>query len=179
MEKILKGYKTTKSLLIVTEWTTTILAILFILDILYRVAEPSITLCLTIVSLGLYVTFKRHLKHLKTSLYNLLLDTNKIKVETKLIKSYTLEDLRKLSKENKTIDIATFKEKTLEEFTENSNYDPKKIIEDYPNLEVLNIYETTSKLTIKTYGFNDILNEINEFELIRKHEFIMKEGVKK
>ena len=178
MEKILNGYKTTKSLLIVTEWTTTILAILFILDILYRVAEPSITLCLTIVSLGLYVTFKRHLKHLKTSLYNLLLDTNKIKVETKLIHSYTLEDLKELSKINKTIDLATYMEKSLDEFSENSNYDPKKIIEDYPNLEILNIYETSSKLTIKTYEFNDILNEINEFELIRKHEYKLKEEIK-
>ena len=178
MEKILKGYKTTKSLLIVTEWTTTILAILFILDILYRVVEPSVTLCLTIVSLGLYVTFKRHLKHLKKDLYNLLVSTNKIKVETKLIHSYTLENLKELSKTNKTIDLSTYMEKSLDEFTENSNYDPKKIIEDYPNLEVLNVYETTSKLTIKTYGFNDILNEINEFELIRKHEFIMKQEVK-
>ena len=178
MEKILKDYKTTKSLLIVTEWTTTILAILFVLDILYRIVEPSVTLCLTIVSLSLYITFKRHLKHLKTSLYNLLLDTNKIKVETKLIHSYTIEDLKELSKTNKTIDLATYTEKSLDEFSENSNYDPKKIIEDYPNLEVLNIYETTLKLTIKTYEFNDILNEINEFELIRKHEFIMKESVK-
>ena len=178
MQKILNGYKTTKTLLIVTEWTTTILAILFILDVLYRIAEPSVTLCLTIISLGLYMIFKRHLKHLKKSLYNLLLNTDKIKVETKLIKSYTLEDLKALSKKGEKIDLATYTENSLYKFTENSNVNPQKIIENYPNLDVLNIYETTSKLTIKTYGFNDILSDINEFELIRKHEYKLKEEVK-
>lgn len=178
MQKILNGYKTTKTLLIVTEWTTTILAILFILDILYRIAEPSVTLCLTIISLGLYMIFKRHLKHLKKSLYNLLLNTDKIKVETKLIKSYTLEDLKALSKKGEKIDLATYTENSLYKFTKNSNVNPQKIIENYPNLDVLNIYETTSKLTIKTYGFNDILSDINEFELIRKHEYKLKEEVK-
>ena len=179
MEKILKGYKITKSLLIVTEWTTTILAILFVLDILYRIAEPSVTLTLTIISLGLYITFKRHLKHLKKNLYDLLLNTNKIKIETNLVESYTLEDLEKLAEKGETVDLATYTEKTLDEFTKKTYYDPKKIIEYYPNLEVLNIYETTSKLTIKTYGFNDILKDINEYELIHSHEFITKQEVKK
>ena len=178
MQKILNGYKTTKSLLIITEWATTILAILFVLDILYRVAEPSVTFCLTIISLGLYLTFKRHLKNLKKNLYDLLVSTDKIKIETKLIQSYTLEDLKALSKKGEKIDLATYTENSLYKFTKNSNVNPQKIIEDYPNLDVLNIYETTSKLTIKTYGFNDILSDINEFELIRKHEYKLKEEVK-
>ena len=79
MEKILKGYKTTKTLLTITEWTTPTLAALFILDLLYRVSEPAITFCLAIVSLGLHLTFKRHLKNLKKSLYDLLVSINKIR----------------------------------------------------------------------------------------------------
>ena len=179
MEKILKGYKTTKTLLTITEWTTPTLSVLFILDLLYRVSEPTVTFCLGIVSLGLHLTFKHHLKNLKKSLYDLLVSTNKIKIETNLIESYTLEDLEKLAEKGETVDLATYTEKTLDEFTKKTYYDPKKIINKYPNLEVLNIYETTSTLTIKTYGFNDVLKDINEYELIHSHEFIMKQEVKK
>lgn len=178
MEKILKGYKTTKTLLTITEWTTPTLAILFILDLLYRVSEPTITFCLAIVSLGLHLTFKHHLKNLKKHLYELLVSTNKIKIETNLIESYTLEDLEKLAEIGETVDLATYTEKTLDEFTKKTYYDTKKIINKYPNLEVLNIYETTSTLTIKTYGFNDVLKDINEYELIHSHEFILKQEVK-
>ena len=163
MEKILKGYKTTKTLLTITEWTTLTLGVLFIFDLLYRVSEPAITFCLSIISLGLYFTFKRHLKKLKKSLSDLLVNTNKIKI----------------AENGETVDLATYTEKTLDEFTKKTYYDPKKIINKYPNLEVLNIYETTSKLTIKTYGFNDVLKDINEYELIHSHEFIMKESVEK
>lgn len=179
MEKILKSYKTTKTLLTITEWATPTLAVLFIFDLLYRVSEPAITFCLSIISLGVYFTFKRHLKNLKKSLYDLLISTNKIKIETNLIESYTLEDLEKLAENGETVDLATYTEKTLDEFTKKTYYDPKKIINKYPNLEVLNIYETTSKLTIKTYGFNDVLKDINEYELIHSHEFIMKKSVEK
>lgn len=179
MEKILKGYKTTKTILTITEWTTPTLGVLFILDLLYRVSEPAVTFCLAIVSLGLHLTFKRHLKNLKKSSYDLLVSTNKIKIETNLIESYTLEDLEKLAENGETVDLATYTEKTLDEFTKKAYYDPKKIIKDYPNLEVLNIYETTSTLTIKTYGFNDVLKDINEYELIHSHEFIMKESLEK
>ena len=178
MQKILKGYKTTKTLLTITEWTTPTLGVLFLFDLLYRVSELAITFCLSIVSLGLYFTFKHHLKNLKKSLYDLLVSTNKIKIETNLIESYRLEDLEKLVEKGETVDLATYTEKTLDEFTKKTYYDPKKIIKDYPNLEVLNIYETTSKLTIKTYGFNDVLKDINEYELMHSHEFIMKEGIK-
>ena len=179
MQKILNGYKTTKTLLTITEWATPTLAVLFIFDLLYRVSEPAITFCLSIISLGVYFTFKRHLKNLKKSLYDLLISTNKIKIETNLIESYTLEDLEKLAENGETVDLATYTEKTLDEFTKKTYYDPKKIINKYPNLEVLNIYETTSKLTIKTYGFNDVLKDINEYELIHSHEFIMKKSVEK
>lgn len=179
MEKILKSYKTTKTLLTITEWATPTLAVLFIFDLLYRVSEPAITFCLSIISLGVYFTFKRHLKNLKKSLYDLLISTNKIKIETNLIESYTLEDLEKLAENGETVDLGTYTEKTLDEFTKKTYYDPKKIINKYPNLEVLNIYETTSKLTIKTYGFNDVLKDINEYELIHSHEFIMKKSVEK
>lgn len=178
MEKILKGYKTTKTLLTITEWTTPTLAVLFILDLLYRVSEPAITFCLAIISASLYFTFKRHLKNLKKSLYDLLVSTNKIKIETNLIESYTLDDLEKIAENGDTVDLATYTEKTLEEFMKKTYYDPKKIINKYPNLEVLKIYETTSKLTIKTYGFNNVLKEINEYELIHNHEVILKEEVK-
>lgn len=178
MEKILKGYKTTKTILTITEWTTPTLGVLFILDLLYRVSEPAVTFCLAIVSLGLHLTFKRHLKNLKKSSYDLLVSTNKIKIETNLIESYTLEDLEKLAENGETVDLATYTEKTLDEFTKKAYYDPKKIIKDYPNLEVLNIYETTSTLTIKTYGFNNVLKDINEYELIHSHEFITKQEVK-
>ena len=178
MQKILKSYKTTKTLLTITEWTTPTLAVLFIFDLLYRVSEPAITFSLSIISLALYFTFKRHLKKLKKSLYDLLVSTDKIKIETNLIESYTLEDLEKLAENGETVDLATYTEKTLDEFTKKAYYDPKKLIKDYPNLEVLKIYETTSKLTIKTYGFNDILKDINEYELIHSHEFITKQEVK-
>lgn len=179
MEKILKGYKTTKTLLTITEWTTPTLGVLFILDLLYRVSEPAITFCLAIISASLYFTFKRHLKNLKKSLYDLLVSTNKIKIETNLIESYTLDYLEKIAENGDTVDLATYTEKTLEEFMKKTYYDPKKIINKYPNLEVLNIYETTSTLTIKTYGFNDVLKDINEYELIHSHEFIMKESLEK
>lgn len=178
MQKILNGYKTTKTLLTITEWTTPTLAVLFVFDLLYRVSEPAITFCLAIISTGLYFTFKHHLKNLKKRLYDLLVSTNKIKIETNLIESYTLKDLEELAENDETIDLATYTEKTLDKFTKKAYYDPKKIIKNHPNLEVLNIHETTSKLTIKTYGFNDVLKDINEYELIHSHEFILKQEVK-
>ena len=176
MEKSLSNYKKTKFLIAIGKVTTTTFALLFFLNTVSNkipMMMTAICLIFAIVSFAAQIFLENHLLTLKDGLFTLLEANEYIRLKSKLLHTYTLDNIKELITNGQTIDMSTGKEESITVYNLNKGTKPEKLLKDYPGLVEIRSYEVTTKVIKDDVIYRDIINEITTPKMFYHHEIIL------
>lgn len=176
MEKSLSNYKKTKFLIAIGKVTTTTFALLFFLNAVSNkipMMMTAICLIFAIVSFAAQIFLENHLLALKDGLFTLLETNEYIRLKSKLLHTYTLDNIKELITNGQTIDMSTGKEESITVYNLNKGTNPEQLLKNYPDLLKVKSYEVTVKVIKDDIIYRDIINEITTPKIFYHHEIVL------